>query len=148
MEYMEKEKICCFFGHRDAPEILFPAISAAVRDLVETEGVSVFLVGGHGNFDRLAAEAVASLRQEYPHIRLLLAAAYGSAVSKAGEGLDDRAFVPGELRGVPVKAAIPRRNRWMAAKSQYVIAFVERETGGAYGAVAYARRKGKKILLL
>lgn len=148
MEYMEKEKICCFFGHRDAPDALLPAISAAVRALVEVEEVSVFLVGGHGNFDRLAAEAVASLRQEYPHIRLLLAAAYGSALPKAEEGPYDRAFVPESLRGVPIKAAIPRRNRWMAAKSQYVIAFLEREAGGAYGAVAYARRKGKKILLL
>ena len=116
--------------------------------MIETEEVSVFLVGGHGNFDRLAAEAVASLRQEYPQIRLLLAAAYGSALQKAEEGPYDGAFVPKALRGVPTKAAIPRRNRWMAAKSQYVIAFLERETGGAYTAVAYARRKGKKILLL
>lgn len=145
---MENEKVCCFFGHRDAPEILLPAISAAVRALIEAEEVSVFLVGGHGNFDRLAAEAVASLRQEYPHIRLLLAAAYGSALRNAGEELYDEAFVPAALRGVPAKAAIPRRNRWMVGQSRYVIAFLERETGGAYGAVAYARQKGKKILLL
>ena len=88
------------------------------------------------------------MRQEYPHIRLLLAAAYGSALRNAGEGLYDEAFVPAALRGVPAKAAIPRRNRWMVGQSRYVIAFLERETGGAYGAVAYARQKGKKILLL
>lgn len=143
-------KICCFFGHRDAPDTLADEIYTAAEELVLLEGVTTFLVGGHGNFDFLAAQMVGRLRQVYPHIRLVLVAAYPSALrsQRVREGAFDDAFVPETLTRVPFKAAIVLRNRWMAEQADVVIAFVHRTTGGAYTAVSYARKKGKSVLFL
>ena len=49
-------KICCFFGHRDAPDTLADDLYTAAEEMVLLEGVTTFLVGGHGNFDFLAAQ--------------------------------------------------------------------------------------------
>lgn len=40
------------------------------------------------------------------------------------------------------------RNRWMAQQTDFVIAYVIRGEGGAYTAVEYARKKGKKVCLI
>ena len=40
---MEK-KACTFFGHRDSPETIKPKIRAAVIDLIENHGVTMFYV--------------------------------------------------------------------------------------------------------
>lgn len=143
-------KTCCFFGHRDAPDTLADEIYTAAEELVLLEGVTTFLVGGHGNFDFLAAQMVGRLRQVYPHIRLVLVAAYPSAFrsQRVREGNFDDAFVPDALAKVPAKAAIVCRNRWMAQQADFVIAFVHRTTGGAYTAVSCARKKGKSVLFL
>lgn len=41
--------------------------------------------------------------------------------------------------------AIPARNRWMVDRSDMVIGYVIRQTGGAYAAVQYARTQGKVV---
>lgn len=143
-------KICCFFGHRDAPDTLADDLYTAAEEMVLLEGVTTFLVGGHGNFDFLAAQTVRQLRRVYPHIRLVLVAAYASALHspRVREGGFDEAFVPDTLAKVPFKAAIVCRNRWMAEQTDFVIAYVIRGEGGAYTAVEYARKKGKKVCLI
>lgn len=100
-------KICCFFGHRDAPDTLADDLYTAAEEMVLLEGVTTFLVGGHGNFDFLAAQTVRQLRMVYPHIRLVLVAAYASALRspKVREGGFDEAFVPDTLAKVPLSAA-------------------------------------------
>ena len=60
----------------------------------------------------------------------------------------DDAFVSDTLAKVPYKAAIVCRNRWMAQQTDFVIAYVIRAEGGAYTAVEYARKKGKKVCLI
>nr|WP_303024961.1 aminoglycoside 6-adenylyltransferase [Anaerotignum lactatifermentans] len=40
------------------------------------------------------------------------------------------------------------RNRWMVQQTDFVIAYVIRGEGGAYTAVEYARKKGKKVCLI
>lgn len=56
-----EQQTCFFIGHRDAPDELFTAISDAVGRCV-LAGVTRFVVGGYGNFDRLAARC--SLAEE------------------------------------------------------------------------------------
>ena len=143
-------KICCFFGHRDAPDALADDLYTAAQEMVLLEGVTTFLVGGHGNFDFLAAQTVRRLRMVYPHIRLVLVAAYASALRspRVKEGGFDDAFVPDTLAKVPYKAAIVCRTRWMAQQPDFVNAFVIRSECGSYTAVEYARKKGKKVCLI
>ena len=37
-----ENKICCFFGHRDAPEELLPSLVSLLEELTEQQGITVF----------------------------------------------------------------------------------------------------------
>ena len=51
-------KSCFFIGHREASEEIYPALYAAVEQHILEYGVTEFIVGHYGGFDRLAASAV------------------------------------------------------------------------------------------
>lgn len=65
-------KLCFFMGHRDAPEELFPALEAAVERHITALGVTDFVVGHYGQFDRLAARAVRQAKKRHPQVSLTL----------------------------------------------------------------------------
>ena len=46
--------ICCFTGHRDAPEEIAPILTEAIEQHIAEYGVTEFLISSYGNFDRLA----------------------------------------------------------------------------------------------
>jgi len=54
----------------------------------------------------------------------------------------DEIITPAELCGVHYKAAIQKRNRWLVDQTDYVIAFIYRDFGGAVETVKYARKQG------
>ena len=55
-------KSCFFIGHREAgPEIL-PALEDAIEKHISENGVTEFIVGHYGGFDRLAAKALVSAK--------------------------------------------------------------------------------------
>ena len=62
---------CFFIGHRDAPDSLLPALSAAVEKRIIEHGVDQFVVGADGKFDSLAAQAVRRAKKQHPDILLL-----------------------------------------------------------------------------
>ena len=51
-------KSCFFIGHREASEEIYPVLYAAVEQHIVEYGVTEFIVGHYGGFDRLAASAV------------------------------------------------------------------------------------------
>ncbi len=55
--------ICCFIGHRDAPDSIAPALSAAVERHIVDYGVTDFSVGNYGAFDRMAARTVTTAKE-------------------------------------------------------------------------------------
>jgi len=72
-------KICFFIGHRDAPESIYPVLLAAVEQHIEEYGVSGFVVGKYGSFDRLVARAVIEAKVRYPQVKLTLLLPYHPA---------------------------------------------------------------------
>ena len=166
-----KELSCCGFGHR----ILLMDIEKPLREVLErlvTErGVTVFYTGGMGEFDELFARTVRSMKRTDPRLRLVLVMPYltrrlaiGSALDGARDGGQiaratqdrmgktwyeehyDEILIPAELDGVHPKAAIGLRNRWMVDRSDFVIAALHRDFGGAAEAVRYAERIGKEVV--
>lgn len=139
-------KICCFFGHRDAPDTLADDLYTAAEEMVLLEGVTTFLVGGHGNFDFLAAQTIRKLRMVYPHIRLVLVAAYAFALRspRVREGGFDEAFVPDTLAKVPFKAAIVCRNRWMAEQTDFVLLMLSEQKAGPIPPWSMPEKRGRK----
>ena len=59
-------KSCFFIGHREASEEIYPALYAAVEQHILEYGVTEFIVGHYGGFDRLAASAVKEAKRFLP----------------------------------------------------------------------------------
>lgn len=51
---------CFFIGHREASEDILPELTEAVKRHTADYGVTEFIVGSYGGFDRMAAKAVIS----------------------------------------------------------------------------------------
>ena len=67
----EKNKTCCFIGHRKIHKThrLIDDLHTTILDLIVNKGVCIFLFGSRSEFDDLGLEVVSELKKEYPHIR-------------------------------------------------------------------------------
>lgn len=128
---MEK-KACTFFGHRDSPETIKPKIRAAVIDLIENHGVTMFYVGNQGNFDRLVRSVLKEVTTAYPGVGYAVVLAYmpSAKVANLYEDFSDT-MLPEGIEKVPKRFAIPWRNKWMIEHADYVVTYVTRSCGGS-----------------
>lgn len=154
----QREKTCCFTGHRslDAAQraALAPALEATVRRLAD-EGIVYFGAGGAVGFDTLAAQAVLRVRRQRPDLRLILvlpcpgqprgwpardAAVYGRIKAQADKVVYiSPRYVPGCMQ---------RRNRHLVEHSSVCVAYCERAAGGTAYTVDYAREQGLRVIFL
>ena len=120
--------------------------------LVEEHGVTVFYSGGMGEFDALFARTVRVLKRDYSSLRLVLVMPYLTRRLNADkayyETQYDEILIPAELDGVHPKKAIGLRNRWMVDHSDFVVAALHRNYGGAAKAIQYALEAGRNITYL
>ena len=147
--------ICTFAGHSlvccaGIEQRLNEEIELYLSDTDE----ATFYVGGRGDFDSMAAAAVraAKCRHKDKKIQLYLVEPYmreGINRDKSYyETLYDGIIIPEKLLGVHPKAAITKRNRWMVEQADCLIAFLQRDFGGAYQTLKYAEQKGIRIVKL
>lgn len=139
-------QICTFFGHRDAPDALSGALSAAIAAQLRQNRQTDFYIGSDGNFDRLARLTLRPLLHQYPDAHLYRILAYLPPSRAAADG--DALLYPEGLERVPRRFAIAHRNRWMAQQADCVIGYVCRPFGGAYTAFRYAARLGRDCVNL
>ena len=71
MPDIDKEKTCCFFGHRKIDEMaeLKNKLCGMIENLIVNEKVDTFLFGSKSQFDDLCHEIVTDLKEKYPHIK-------------------------------------------------------------------------------
>ena len=71
MPDIDKEKTCCFFGHRkiDETEELKNNLCGIIENLIVNEKVDTFLFGSKSQFDDLCHEIVTVLKEKHPHIK-------------------------------------------------------------------------------
>lgn len=150
-----REQTCCFTGHRRLPvdtDALYMALTTVVQQLAE-EGIRYFGVGGALGFDELAARAVLSLRGAYPQLRLILVVPCPQW--HAPWSPDDRARYARLCAQVDKVTAVSdqyepgcmqRRNRYLVDNSAVCVAFCESDTGGAAYTLAYAQKRGLRII--
>lgn len=152
MVIVMNEKICTFFGHRNVEEPIEGVLYDSICRMIEQEKVTTFYVGGHGDFDKLCASVVRIVKRCYPNIRLILVKPQMTAKFDANRYcytmMYDDVIIPPKSNAAHYKAAIPIRNRWMAAHADVIITYVRRDYGGAYNAVKYAKKLGKPIVAL
>ena len=134
---------CFFVGHAEASEDIFPKLMEAVEHHIANYGVTEFVVGNYGSFDRMAAKAVISAKASHPDITLLLLLPYHPAERpiETQPGFDGTFYPPG-MESVPRRYAIVRANRYMIGHVDYLIAYAWHPGSNARNMVEYAQRKG------
>ena len=134
--------LCFFIGHRDAESGLTPQIEAAVHRHIAEYGVTEFVVGQYGAFDRMAARAVINAKKSFPHIALSILLPYHPSERDicAPEGYDNT-FYPPEMEAVPRRFAITRANRYMLKHCDYLIAYAWQPASNAKKFLDFARRQ-------
>lgn len=107
-------KRCFLIVHHDAPESIYPALQREIERHITELGVTEFIVGHYGNFDRMAARALVETKQAHSEISLWLLLPYHPTEQKVEvpEGFDG-SFYPEGMEKVPRRVAIVRANRYM-----------------------------------
>ena len=121
------ERVCVFIGHRDAPRTIWERLLEAVESVIVHFQVTEFYVGGYGQFDSMAADAVRSMQLRYPVRR-------DDFVTERYDGT----IYPEGLESTPRRFAISKRNKWMVDQASAIIAYVDHDWGGAFQTLMYA----------
>lgn len=140
---MDKKR-CFLIGHHDAPESIYPALQREIERHITELGVTEFIVGHYGNFDRMAARALVEAKQAHPEISLWLLLPYHPAEQKVEvpEGFDG-SFYPKGMEKVPRRVAIVKANRYIVDHSDCIIAYVFYSGSNTEKLLKYS--KGRKI---
>lgn len=149
---------CCFTGHRDIPadqrDYLGALLSLTVEELI-AGGCRDFYCGGAIGFDTMAAVTVLNKKKSHPDIRLLLALPCGDQ-SARWRYADKVMYEKIKERADEVILLFPRytpycmaaRNRYMVDHSGICVAYVSHRGGGSASTLAYAEKKGRRIINL
>ena len=121
---MDKKR-CFLIGHHDTPESIYPAVQREIERHITELGVTEFIVGHYGNFDRMAARALVEAKQAHPEISLWLLLPYHPAEQKVEvpEGFDG-SFYPEGMEKVPRRVAIVKANQYAVDHANYLIVYV------------------------
>ena len=143
---------CCFTGHRIIPS----GEKETIRNLLETaiekaiqDGYRFFGAGGALGFDTLAAQTVLTLKQQYPHIRLILVL---PCVDQTTGWKQDDIDEYERIRALADKVVytsreytsgcMHKRNRHLVDNSSLCICYLTKLSGGTAYTVRYAESKG------
>ena len=64
-----KEKTCCFFGHREVTHNIKDKLIAIIEKLITEDNVTEFYVGNQGQFDSMVYSVVQSSTTGQPLLR-------------------------------------------------------------------------------
>ena len=156
---IDKSKIACFSGHRKLPlncDELRAKLKKEIIGLIE-RGVVFFGAGGALGFDMLAEETVLQLKEEYPHIRLILGLPCSPEQQTLKWNNKQRLKYYDILQSADkVRVLSPQytsgcmltRNRHLVDNSAYLICYLREKRGGTAYTVAYAEQQGLQIIRL
>lgn len=149
---MEKEitieKSCLFTGHRSLREDFdLVGLKRAIFELIK-KGVDTFYCGMAVGFDMLAGEEVLKIKEEFPSVKLIACIPfvgqdkyYDEEDKKRYASLLERADEKVIIRDCFSKASYLERNRYMADRAKYMIAYLKEKKGGTAMTVDYFKKK-------
>lgn len=141
-------KSCFFIGHREASNDIIPALDAALEQHISQFGVTEFIVGGYGGFDRLASAAVIRAKKRYENISLLRLLPYHPAERPIETPIGfDGSYYPHGMENIPRRLAIVRANRYMVDHVDYLIAYAWHPASNARELMEYAERRERRGLI-
>ena len=135
-----------FFGHKDMPKNIEPALWTTLIDLIENKNATVFYVGNNGNFDSMVRRQLEILSKTYPITYSIVLAYLPTKKSKYDDYTNT--ILPEGIETVPKRFAISYRNKWMTRQSDVVVTYVTHTYGGAWQFKDMAERQGKQVIEL
>lgn len=157
---IDKKQVCCFSGHRVIQKEKLPLIEKAVEKAVIeliSKGVIFFGSGGALGFDQIAAATVLRLKEDYPHIRLVMvlpcppeqqSLKWNDEQKKQYYEILNQADKVRILSPRYTNSCMHDRNRHLVDNSAYLICYLREQHGGTYFTVNYAEQQGLKLLRL
>lgn len=140
------------FGHREIYDLraIEEKLSPILANLLRTKQFVELRVGRNGEFDEYAASVIKRVQKEIGKDNnvLILVLPYTVKDMEYYEAYYDEMMIPECIGKAHPKQAITLRNRWLVETADLVIAYVERESGGAYKALRYAEKLNKKTINL
>lgn len=73
---------CFFIGHRETPDRVYPTLLETIERHITEYGVSEFVVGQYGSFDRLVIRALSQAKRAHPDITLMLMTPYTQSTER------------------------------------------------------------------
>ena len=130
MPDIDKEKTCCFFGHRkiDETEELKNNLCRIIENLITNEKVDTFLFGSKSQFDDLCHKVVTKLIEKYPNIkRIYVRSAYQYIPDWYEKSLlenNEGTYFPEYMENAG-RASYVERNQEMINKSDFCIVYYD-----------------------
>ena len=155
-DFSKKIRTCCFSGHRKIPPEQYNEIARRLKEklikLIE-EGYCYFCSGGALGFDTLVAQTVLELKNEYPHINLILVLPFLSQTRGWNES-DVRMYE--YIKEAADKyvytsenyfnGCMQKRNRHLVDNSSVCVCYLTEEKGGTAYTVKYANSRNLRII--
>ena len=143
-----------FFGHREinAFKEIENKLETLIHKLITEHEYVEFLIGRNGEFDRLVSSVIhrARKRLDYKNCSLILVLPYMTAEFRDNEksfyDYYDEVEISQSASSGHFKSAMQTRNKEMVDRSDLVVFYVERQSGGAYTTMKYAVKNGKEIV--
>ena len=135
-----------FDGHRMLDEKLYPLL----KELIRAKAYVEIYIGRNGEFDIYAATIVKRVQAACgsDNNSFICVLPYKSKDIDHYEDYYDSVIIPECVENTHPKGALTKRNKWMIEESDLLICYVERKCGGAFNALKYAEKLGKKIVNL
>ena len=138
-----------FIGHRNVERLSFveSKIEKIVRDLIRSKQYVEFLIGRNGEFDISCASVVKRVQKDLgnENSSLILVLSYHVKDEEYYEKYYDDIYMPIDL-STHHKSAITKRNEWLIENSDLLIAYVNKDFGGAYHTLKYAEKSGMTVI--
>lgn len=151
-----KYQTCCFTGHRYIAPQYIEAVYETTKEVISmlaSKGVKYFGTGGALGFDTIAAQAVLSVKDVYPEIKLILVLPCENQ-TKYWKQTDIDVYNDILAKADKVKylsktyydGCMQKRNRHLVDCSSYCVCYLKKHTGGTAYTVSYAKSKNLKII--
>lgn len=144
-----------FFGHKDTLENaelnkkLTEVFKSFFNFAFENNEKLIFLCGGYGNFDKLAADKIDKLRKQYFNIsceKAYVTPYIGDRLNEHLIKLKYDTIIYPPIENVPLRFAIQYRNKWMIKNANYVVIHVTHSWGNTVQIDKFARNQHKTVI--
>ena len=140
------------FGHRyfEGHRVLDEHLEPLLKELIRKKPFVEIYIGRNGEFDIYAASVVKRVQNAMgkENSEFICVLPYPEKDMEYYEEYYDNVMIPECIGRTHPKGAITKRNRWMVEACDLFICYVEREEGGAYTAMKYAKKLEKKVINL